>query len=310
MPAAASAREGVAEAPRPSRGRARSGPSGASPLGADRPEAPTRSPRARRALRRRSEIAAWHGVRHQFGNGSEEGDLAARESVTPSAEPSDLVEPLRRPDDGSAPRRGAGDEVAHAPRALGIEIVCRLVDEQDRRVGEQRARDRQPLLHPVRVEADARLGGVGEADLLEQLAGPPRRRRARRSRAAARRRRGSRGPRCGGRTSGRRRDESDQAAERARVVASAPEDPDDPPFGTSSPARMRRSVVLPAPFGPSRAWIDPGATSSDTESSTTFSSNWWTRDSTRIAGCSVGRDGFVRSRARSSSGARTAAMQP
>src|SRR6185436_5382661 len=39
-----------------------------------------------------------------------------------------------------------------------------------------------------------------------------------------------------------------------------------PDVGLSSPAIMRMVVVLPAPFGPRKPWISPGATSSDTPS--------------------------------------------
>jgi hypothetical protein len=39
-----------------------------------------------------------------------------------------------------------------------------------------------------------------------------------------------------------------------------------PAVGFKSPAIMRMLVVLPAPFGPRKPWICPGATLSDTPS--------------------------------------------
>ena len=62
------------------------------------------------------------------------------------------------------PSRGdLRDELPDPPGAVGIEVVRRLVDEEQRRVDDQRSSGRQPLLHPVRVEADARRAASGRA---------------------------------------------------------------------------------------------------------------------------------------------------
>ena len=45
----------------------------------------------------------------------------------------------------------------------------RLVEEQDPRVVHERQREVEPALHAARVAADLAVGGVGEADALEQL---------------------------------------------------------------------------------------------------------------------------------------------
>ena len=52
-----------------------------------------------------------------------------------------------------------------------------------------------------------------------------------------------------------------------RSVTSSPSSSSRPASGASTPATIRPSVDLPAPFSPTSAWIDPRATLSDTASS-------------------------------------------
>jgi hypothetical protein len=59
---------------------------------------------------------------------------------------------------------------------LGIEPRGRLVEEQDLRPVHERHRDVEPPLHAAGVGADQAAGGVGEAELIEQLAGSRRER--------------------------------------------------------------------------------------------------------------------------------------
>ena len=61
------------------------------------------------------------------------------------------------------------DERAHVAHAGGVEAGRRLVEQQELRVAQQRGRDAEPLLHAVRVAADAILAAVGELDQLEHL---------------------------------------------------------------------------------------------------------------------------------------------
>src|SRR5215468_2198504 len=55
-----------------------------------------------------------------------------------------------------------------------------------------------------------------------------------------------------------------------------------PAVGLSSPAIMRMVVVLPAPFGPRKPWISPGATERLTPSTAVKAPYFLTSDSTAI----------------------------
>ena len=52
-----------------------------------------------------------------------------------------------------------------------------------------------------------------------------------------------------------------------RSATCSPSSSSRPASGASTPATIRPSVDLPAPFSPTSAWIDPRATLSDTPSS-------------------------------------------
>jgi hypothetical protein len=56
------------------------------------------------------------------------------------------------------------DQVAHLEDARGIKPVHRLVEDQQLGVGQQAARDAEPLAHPERVRLDAVVAAGGEAD--------------------------------------------------------------------------------------------------------------------------------------------------
>ena len=183
-------------------------------------------------------------------------------SVTSLGEAAQLVEPLRRPQHRGAVLGARGDQLAHGGGRLGVEVVGGLVDQQHRRVGEQRAGDREPLLHAVRPAVDGIVAAVGEADVGQHRAGagvgrllahPVQAGEEREvldagdalvGRAVARRARG-RPSRAGRAGPWRRR------CPATRTV---------PAVGSTSPASVRSSVVLPAPLGPSSAWISPGWT--------------------------------------------------
>ena len=160
--------------------------------------------RAGMAVADADHVAARGGLGHQALDRAGEAHAAAVQERDAGGEAADLVDPLRRPQDGGAAAGEAGDQRADALGALGVEVVGGLVDEQDGRRGQQRAGDREALLHAVRPGADGTAGGLGEPDVLEHLAGARERRRGAAGRAGGRRRRGSRRRRCAGRTSGRR----------------------------------------------------------------------------------------------------------
>ena len=127
--------------------------------------------------------------------------------------------------------------------------------------------DVQPALHAARELVRLVVGAVGQADPVEARAGSrrPARRRAsalvaaERPEVLARREQGIEGdllrhPPPQGRARGRR-------PARTRGSGGVP------PSGRTRPATLRTSVVLPAPLGPSRPRISPGARSSETPSS-------------------------------------------
>src|SRR5436309_2181913 len=68
----------------------------------------------------------------------------------------------------------------------------------------------------------------------------------------------------------------------ALVARSCPLISTRPAVGLSSPAMIRIVVVLPAPFGPRKPWISPGATSRLTPSTAVKAPYFLTRFSTRI----------------------------
>ena len=81
-----------------------------------------------------------------------------------------LLEVLRRQEDGRALlTRQARDLVPQRGARLHVEAGRRLVEEEDARAVQQRQREVQPALHAARVGRRPAIGGVGEADALEQL---------------------------------------------------------------------------------------------------------------------------------------------
>ena len=71
----------------------------------------------------------------------------------------DLGEHVARDEDRLALGREAAHEVAQPAHALRVEPVRGLVEDQQLRVAEQRAREAEPLPHPERVAADAAAAG-------------------------------------------------------------------------------------------------------------------------------------------------------
>ncbi len=69
--------------------------------------------------------------------------------------------------------RAVAQEAAQPGDPLRVQPVGRLVQDQDRRVAEQRAGQAEPLPHAAGVGADAARAGIGQADQLEHLVGPP-----------------------------------------------------------------------------------------------------------------------------------------
>ncbi len=79
----------------------------------------------------------------------------------------DLVEQMG----GEEYRAPFGDEganqVAHLQDAGRVEAVHRLVEDEQRGIGDQTARDTEALAHAERVGLDAVVGAVSEANAFE-----------------------------------------------------------------------------------------------------------------------------------------------
>ena len=150
------------------------------------------------------------------------------------------------------PKRALGqDAPASQPDALDIEMVGRLVEQQQIGRAHERARERDALAPATRQPVDGLIGArlhPGEAELRDELVDArvvlP---RARRREEAG----GDGGAHGRARLEhGRLRQIGDaQAARRETAPRSTP----------SSPARMRSSVDLPAPLGPMRPTRSPSA---------------------------------------------------
>ena len=63
---------------------------------------------------------------------------------------------------------------AHPAHALRVQAVERLVEQQHRRIAEQRGGDAEPLLHAQGEPADPRPCRVGQAHLRQHLVDPAR----------------------------------------------------------------------------------------------------------------------------------------
>ena len=188
-----------------------------------------------------------------------------------------LVEVLRRQQHGRALGHQALDHLPQAQPAARVEAGRRLVEEQHRRLGDERGREVEPAPHAARVGLRRPLGGVDEVEALEQLAAAG----LRRAPAAA-----VQPP------DHRQVLEAGQVFVDRRVLAREPDPlaqprrrrgrrrvrrPRGPASGFSSVVRMRTSVVLPAPLGPSRPSTSPPATSRSTPASAWTSPNAFDR---------------------------------
>ena len=102
---------------------------------------------------------------------AEREDLAVIHDADAVAELVGLLHVVRRQDDRLAGVVQAADDLPEADPALRVEAGGGLVEEQDRRVVEDRARDHQPLGEAARERHHRRLGALGEVELDEQVVG-------------------------------------------------------------------------------------------------------------------------------------------
>jgi hypothetical protein len=99
-------------------------------------------------------------------------DAAAVQDDDAGAELLDDFEHMRAVEDGLAAAGEQMDEMPEHQRRGDVEAGVRFVEDQDVGIVQQRADDQHFLLHPFRVRADRLLGGIREAEQLEQRTHP------------------------------------------------------------------------------------------------------------------------------------------
>ena len=132
--------------------------------------------------------------------------------------------------------------------AVGVERVERLVEQEQRRVVQQHAAEREPLLHPARERRDALVAHVPEAEALEQHPDPL----AALGHAVepAEEVRGSRAASARGRRAARARGSRPRRAPAARAR---------PPSAPRARRARAAASSCPAPFGPVTSRKSPRA---------------------------------------------------
>ena len=105
-----------------------------------------------------------------------------------------LVEVLRREQHGGALGDEHPHDLPHLVAAAGVEAGGRLVEEQQVGRHDDAGGDVEPAAHATRVLLHQAVGGVGEPEGVEQLAGPLARGPRGEARAAGRAAPGSPGP--------------------------------------------------------------------------------------------------------------------
>ena len=96
--------------------------------------------------------------------------MAVVDDPDPVGEHVGLLEVLRGQEDGDAVvAREPGDLRPERRPALDVEPGRRLVEEEDPRPVDEREGEVEPALHAAGVAAHLAVGGLGQADALEQL---------------------------------------------------------------------------------------------------------------------------------------------
>src|SRR5262249_38788287 len=117
----------------------------------------------------RSQAIAGRRGREQLAEAALVDDTALADDRDAVAKLFDLVEEVAREQDRDSLAREPAHEVAHVAHPCRIEPGRRLVEEQELRPAQERARDAESLPHAMRVAADAILGTVAQLDDLEDL---------------------------------------------------------------------------------------------------------------------------------------------
>ena len=112
-----------------------------------------------RCLRRADSNVAGES-RRQIGERRERHELALVDDHDLIDRLRDLGEHVTRDEDRLARRRELTEKVAQPTDTLRVEPVRGLVEDQDLRIAEQRAREPEPLPHPERIAANAAAAGA------------------------------------------------------------------------------------------------------------------------------------------------------
>ncbi len=86
-------------------------------------------------------------------------------------QPLDLLEDVRGEQDRPALGGHPPEQLHHVQPLARVHPVERLVEQQDRRLVDERRGDLRPLAHPLRVGADRAVGGVLEIDRRDRARG-------------------------------------------------------------------------------------------------------------------------------------------
>ena len=112
-------------------------------------------------------VAAEHRIQRAVG-----AKLAAGDDDDVVDRLGDLGEDVAGDEHGATARPPARARDHAARRCPGVEAVGRLVEDQDARIAEQCAGDRQALAHAHRVALHRPVGCIGEADRRQDLVDP------------------------------------------------------------------------------------------------------------------------------------------
>ena len=170
---------------------------------------------------------------------------------------------------GAARRRQRRDLVPDPAQRLGIDAAPGLVEQQQRRLVQQDARDLDAPAHAARILRRGLVGALAQRHQRQRLVDARARQRARQTvergaqpQVLARRSASDPGSAPGTRRPGARGSAVSAATDRPAVERQRPG-----VRAAAGPASRRNAVVLPAPLGPSRPNSSPGATSKLTPSS-------------------------------------------
>ena len=224
---------------------------------AGRPGAARATATRRARARATSRTVSPANARQQVLRRVERDDAARLQHRDAPAQRLGFLEVVRRQDDRVAVAIQLADERPQALPQLDVDARRGLVQHDHRRLVHQRLADQHAALHAARQRAHVGVGLRREVEVVQDLVDPRAVARACRnsrtgSRASrAREKNGSNTSSCGTTPSAAARSRGSRRRRRGRARARVPRS------ARVRPARIEISVVLPAPFGPSRPKNSP-----------------------------------------------------